>query len=272
MTRQKSNLDAITFIPYLTDDTWIRDFGPLSAINEDNSTLLDFTFDGWGHKYAATKDNDFNHHLKTIAPFSKANWHTIPITLEGGSIEYNGEGILLTTQNCLSKRNNQNQIDAESILKKLFNLHSIYSLHNSWLAGDDTDGHVDNLARFLNSRTLCYISCDDASDPHYPVFKALGKEILALKDSHDRLFDCIPIPLPAPQYHDGKRLAASHLNFLITNELILVPTFNSHTDEKVLSILQALSPTRKVMGIDSRMMIRQGGGIHCASMQIAKIQ
>lgn len=240
----------IKAIEIQTNDTWIRDYGPIGE--------YDFGFNGWGLKFASNFDNQVNRKLF-------ASLKTKNMILEGGSIDLNGKGVMLTTSECLLEANRNPQWDRKKIdkkLKSLFDLEHIIWLENGFLQGDDTDSHIDTLARFVNPSTIAYVQCENSEDIHY---KALSKMEQELQQTG---FDLIPLPLPRPQFFDGERLPATYCNFVFINGAVIVPTYGEANDKKVLDVFKSLYPKRDIIGLDSRVLIRQHGSIHCASCNL----
>jgi len=245
-----------------TDDTWIRDFGGISIFQDDKLKILNFRFNAWGEKFPHTKDNLFNAKLKKIG-FYKAPMKDINFVLEGGSIDTNGKGVLLSTQNCIFNQNrnpkfSKNQI--LDILKKSLGVEQIIVLQNGSLIGDDTDSHIDTLARFIDEESIAYVKCYDKSDKHFESLSKMEKELKKTK------FHLVPLPLPSPKYFLGKRLPATYINFIFINGALIVPTYKDKFDKIALDILSNFFPDRDVIGVDASIFIREHGSLHCATM------
>lgn len=248
------------------NDTWIRDYGPIDCEIDGKLSAYDFTFNAWGDKFQSNKDDAINEFLHQNGAL-KGNKKRVDFILEGGSIESNGNGILLTTTKCLLNPNrnahlSKNQI--EENLKSLFGLKEIWWLENGHLEGDDTDAHVDTLARFITHDTIAYVTCKDKNDSHYEPLKLMEEE---LKSLHVKL---TPLPLPEPIYYDNERLPATYANFVFVNGGLIVPTYNQPSDAIALKTLQDALPHLKVVGVDARVFIRQHGSLHCACMHRIK--
>ncbi|BAF69465.1 agmatine deiminase family protein [Nitratiruptor sp. SB155-2] len=240
-----------------TNDTWVRDFGPITIFESDRPKLLDFTFNGWGLKYPANYDNLVN---RKIFQTKK-----IGFVLEGGSIDSNGEGLLLTTTSCLLEANRNPHMTQEQIgtyLQTTLGVDKIYWLEHGFLDGDDTDGHIDMLARFVAPDTVVYVECDDPKDIHYEALQKMKRQFqnFGLKT--------IPLPWIAPKYYDGERLPASYANFVFINDAIIVPTYQDSNDEVALNLFRSLFPDRDVIALDASVLIRQHGSIHCSCMNL----
>ncbi len=259
-----------------TNDTWARDHAFITMLDEDGLPhLLDFQFNGWGMKFAANLDNQINpslYHETGIEWKAKYEEH-INFVLEGGSIESDGEGTLLTTAYCLTGAPNRNnhldREEIESYLKEVFNLKQVLWLHHGVLKGDDTDGHIDTLARLCPDNTIAYVQCTDPQDEHHEGLTAMEKELQAFRTLKGEPYRLLPLPLPDAIYdEDGERLPATHANFLILNEAVLVPTYaQPEKDEQALKTLAKAFPGREIVGIDCRSLIQQHGSLHCVTMQ-----
>lgn len=246
-----------------TNDTWCRDFAPLTLLDSKNNKriMLDFIFNAWGMKYPANLDNLASKQIYKL--FKNSTLKQKNFILEGGSIDSNGTSLLTTTK-CLLEpnRNKLSKNKIEQRLKKYLHIKNIYWLESGELLGDDTDSHIDNLARFINKDTIVYLKCYDKRDIHYKSLESMERELQKLP------FKLVPLPLPKPIFYKNKRLPASYVNFLFINNAILVPTFGDKRDAEVISIFKNLIKDREIIPIDSRLFIREGGGIHCLSMQI----
>ncbi len=252
------------------NDTWVRDFGPISITENGLNKNLNFTFNGWGLKFSANFDNQINtrlHELGILENLSKQN-----LVLEGGSIDSNGQNLLLTTTNCLLEPNRNahlSKIEIEKILCETFGLTKIFWLEHGFLAGDDTDSHIDNLARFIAPKTIAYVKCEDSKDMHFEILAKMENELKALRDENDAPFKLVALPLPKAQFHKKERLPASYVNFLFINGALLVPTYNDKkNDKRALEALRAELPHLEVVGIDCSALIKWHGSLHCASMQL----
>ena len=230
-----------------TNDTWIRDYGPIGK------ELLDFTFNGWGLKYPANLDNQLNRRL--------FNTKKLGFVLEGGSIESNGVDTILTTTSCLLEPNRNPHLSREEIeeyLKATLGAQYILWLDHTKLIGDDTDGHIDMFARFIDPTTIAYITCDDRSDPHYNSLKAFEAQLKTTD------YNLIPLPWVGAKYFEDERLPASYANFVILNKAVIVPTYNDPNDEAALKLFKELFSDRDIIGLDASVLIRQHGSIHCS--------
>lgn len=252
------------------DDTWARDFGPITVIDDGRPRLLDFTFTGWGGKFDARRDNAVTSALAAQAAFA-APVTTIALILEGGGIESDGAGTLLTTAECLLNPNRNARLDRAAIeaeLRRHFGVQRVLWLENGGLAGDDTDSHIDTLARFAPDDTIVYQACQDAGDENFAALQAMAAELQALRRSDGRPYRLLALPWPRPCYDGDQRLPATYANFLVINGAVLAPTYNDPADAAALSVIGQAFPGREVIGIDCRPLIRQHGSLHCVTMQL----
>jgi agmatine deiminase len=255
-----------------SNDTWARDHGPLTVMCAQEALLLDFGFNGWGGKYGFDLDNQITRRLYAMDVFQDTPMQTIEMILEGGAIEVDGSGTLLTTARCLlaTTRNpgmTREQLDER--LKDLLGLNRVLWLHHGYLAGDDTDSHIDTLARFCDSRTIAYVRCDDSSDEHYVELKSMEDELKTFRAADGQPYRLVPLPWPRTKLdEDGNRLPATYANFLVINGAVLVPTYEDPADSEALRRLAECFPDREVVAINSLPLIYQFGSLHCVTMQL----
>jgi len=312
-------LENTVFFEAPTDDTWARDHAAISVFIDGKSALCDFNFNGWGNKYPSANDNRLTKRMYDAGLFAP----NVPlidmnhVTLEGGAIDSDGCGSILTTARCLTTRwgkevlsrhcERSEAISTEQNLNKVPNLvkvlphtppspihHSSFNIHHSlrplilhhgYLAGDDTDGHIDTLARFCDPQTIAYVQCTNPADEHYAELKSMEEELKSFRTSDGKPYRLLPLPLPPPIYYNCERLPATYANFLILNSAILFPisnnssqpsqiinTFQSSqdlaaTDAIAAEVLQSAFPNRQIIGIDCHILLRQHGSLHCLTMQ-----
>lgn len=258
-----------------TNDTWARDHAFLSCLHQGQRILMDFQFNGWGLKFAANYDNQINSKLSHANMIEGIYTDCRDFVLEGGSIESDGEGTLLTTTSCLLAENRNNISDKKTLetqLLQFFNAKRVLWLNHSWLAGDDTDGHIDTVARFCDKETIAYVQCNDKADEHFAELKAMEEELKAFRTPDGKPYKLIPLPLPAAIYDGEDRLPATYANFLIMNTAVLVPTYGQKENDAIaLSQLRHVFPNREIIGIDCRVLIKQHGSLHCSTMQYPSI-
>ncbi|MDR0845847.1 MAG: agmatine deiminase family protein [Tannerella sp.] len=262
----------ILFREMETNDTWARDHGGITVFEEGVPKVYDFVFNGWGMKYAANYDNIITRRLYREDTFSPEVEviNMQPFVLEGGSLETDGRGTLLTTVECLSSLNRNeylNRPQLEYHLRELFGAERILWLENGYLAGDDTDSHIDTLARFSDENTILYVQCTDETDEHFAELQQMEKELEAFRTVAGEPYRLIPLPMADKVVWNGERLPATYANFLIMNEAVLVPFYQSGKDEIAKTVLQKAFPGREVTGINCLPLIKQHGSLHCVTMQ-----
>ena len=257
------------------NDTWARDHAFITLVSTTDASascrLLDFRFNGWGEKFAADKDNRINRTLYDKGVFSGERVDYDDFVLEGGSIESDGRGTVLTTSVCLmAPHRNQpmTQAEVETVLKERLCARKIVWFDYGQLIGDDTDGHIDTIVRVCPDNTLLYVGCDDENDPQYADLKALETQLQQATDADGRPYRLLKLPMPDALYDDGDRLPATYANFLIINGAVIVPTYNQEeNDARALELVAEAFPGYDIIGIDSQTIVRQHGSIHCLTMQ-----
>ncbi len=265
--------ENVFYVECPTNDTWARDHGFISLLNEQEEVrLVDFCFNGWGMKFAACKDNLINSQLVKGSLLNGTYQNCRNFVLEGGSIESDGEGTLLTTSLCLLAPNRNDTLDKQEIedyLKKSFNLKQVLWLDHGYLAGDDTDSHIDTLARLCPDHTICYVQCTDTEDEHYMELKKMEEQLKEFRTLDNEPFRLLGLPMPEAIFdEDGERLPATYANFLIMNDAVLYPTYNQpENDRKAACVLQEAFPGKEIVGVDCRALIKQHGSLHCVTMQ-----
>ncbi len=268
-----ANFPNVTFVNLPTNDTWARDFGPITVYENGEPLLLDFGFNGWGLKFPANLDNQLNSLLAEKEVFN-GNLLTLPLIFEGGSIEADGAGTLLVTAECLLSRNRNAHLSREQLeieLAAQLGADRFLWLNHGYLAGDDTDSHVDTLARLCPDDTILYVACDDPSDEHYAALAAMKSELESFRTRTGNPYRLIPLPFPRACHGlEGERIPATYANFLVINGAVLVPTYNDDSDAAALAALQQAFSDRQIIGIDCRSIILQHGSLHCLTMQLPK--
>lgn len=256
-----------------TNDTWARDHGFITLLEEDGKArLLDFCFNGWGEKFPAQLDNLICRTLMQQGVLQGSYEDHLNFVLEGGSIESDGKGTLLTTRQCLmAPHRNQplTQQEIEERLLKWLHAHRLLWLTHGSLEGDDTDGHVDTLARLCPHDTIAYVQCTDAADPHYQELQLMEEELREMRTAQGNPFSLLPLPMAEPAFdEEGNRLPATYANFLFINGAILMPTYGTpDTDSEAIRRMQVAFPEYEIIGINCRSLIIQHGSLHCCTMQ-----
>ncbi len=255
-----------------SNDTWARDYGPITVFNGQKPQLLDFTFNGWGNKFESSLDNLATSNLTKQDAYGGVSMESIPFVLEGGSIESDGAGTLITTTECLlsPERNPEfTKAQIDLYLKHKFGLKRILWLNHGALDGDDTDGHIDTLARFCSVDTIAFVTGDDSGDQQDRSLKAMAQELSAFRQLNGSPYRLIPLPSPRPIYdNDGHRLPATYANFLIINGAVIAPVYDDPADDKAIEQLKVAFPDRKIVAVNANALIKQYGSIHCITMQI----
>ncbi len=262
----------MSFIEIDTNDTWTRDYGYISIFDDEEVRLLDFIFDGWGGKFEASLDNGLNRTLHKKGYLGTTPLESIDFVLEGGSIESDGEGTIMTTTACLCNPNRNGGLskrDIEQKLEEYLGAKRVLWLDHGYLAGDDTDSHIDTLARFVSKDTIVYVSCEDKEDEHYAQLKKMEEELMCFKMIDGGTYNLVALPMVSAKYdRNNKRLPATYANFLITNKALLYPTYSVKEDRMAHKIFKTLFKEREIIPIECSKLIEQGGSLHCSTMQI----
>lgn len=263
--------DRLVLVELPTNDTWARDHGAITIEEGVQPVLLDFVFNGWGLKFAADKDNLISGRLHQRGIFGNTPIRHAGLVLEGGSFESDGEGTLLTTTECLLSPNRNphlGKIEIEEKLRELFGVRKVLWIDNGYLAGDDTDSHIDTLARLVPGNKVLYVKCDDPKDEHYKALKAMEEELQQLTNADGKPYELMPLPMADEAYDEGgQRLPATYANYLIINGAVLVPFYSSAKDQMAADVIRKAFPAHEVVGIDCRALILQHGSLHCVTMQ-----
>ena len=264
--------EKVFFFETPTNDTWTRDYGPLSVELSDGSfAALDFRFNGWGLKFAACHDNLVTGRMSRSGLIGSPVVNCQDFVLEGGGIESDGSGLLMTTSECQCSPNRNPVLDRDGIEKRLlgyFGAEKIIWLNHGYLAGDDTDSHIDTLARFAPGNTIIFTGCDDPSDEHFSELQAMEAELRDARDLSGKPFNLIRLPLPDAIYdEDGERLPATYANFLALPEVVLMPVYGQPKKDELARQMLQIAFHQPVVAIDCRALIRQHGSLHCMTMQ-----
>jgi agmatine deiminase len=266
------DLSSVTICEIPSNDTWTRDFGPITVIFNDKPVLLDFGFNGWGLKFPANHDNLISGRLKKRGAL-KPNLNTIGLVLEGGSIESDGHGTIMTTAECLLSPNRNPQLNMREIelaLASLIGAKRVLWLKHGYLAGDDTDSHIDTLARFCPENCIMYQACDSPVDEHFGPLKLMENELKNFTTPDGSPYHLIPLPWPKARFdEEAHRLPATYANFLVINRAVLVPTYRDHENDRLaLERIGQAFPGRETIGIDCLPLLEQHGSLHCVTMQL----
>lgn len=255
-----------------SNDTWSRDHGGISVFVNEKPVLVDFGFNAWGLKFAADHDNLITSKLYSEGVFlpEVSYRNQLSFILEGGSIESDGNGTILTTSQCLLSTNRNGSFsppEIEAVLEETLGAKRVLWLHHGYLEGDDTDSHIDTLARFCDERTIAYVQCDNVDDLHYQDLKAMEEELKSFVTTEGDPYRLIALPMAEAIYYEGRRLPATYANFLIINDAVLLPFYGSSRDAEAREQLQIAFPDREIIGIDCRPLLKQHGSLHCVTMQ-----
>jgi agmatine deiminase len=269
LQRAGVDLNRIQFFDFPTNDAWCRDHGPAFLVNRSTKkkAVVDWGYNAWGGKYPPFDLDD-------VIPTHIAEHFNLPvfnpgIVMEGGSVEFNGAGTLLTTTACLLNKNRNPHLKQSQIEDYLHNFYGVEQV--LWLGdgiiGDDTDGHIDDITRFVNEDTVLTVVEENKSDENYAILQHNLQVLKGMRLLNGKQLNVIELPMPTPVIHEEQILPASYANFYISNAAVVVPTFRCNTDQKALDIIQQCFPQRKVVGIDSTDIIWGLGSFHCLSQQ-----
>lgn len=270
LTRAGVDLDLISFFLFPTNDAWCRDHGPAFLVNpaaEQKKMIVDWNYNAWGDKYPP-------YDLDDVIPTRIAEQYGVPvinpgIIMEGGSVEFNGAGTILTSKSCLLNPNRNphlNQIQIEDYLCEYYGMDQVLWVDDG-IVGDDTDGHIDDTIRFVNANTVLTVIEDDKHDENYDLLQQNLRQLKQMRLLNGKQLNIIELPMPDAVVFDDQRLPASYANFYIANKSVIVPTYRCDKDDKALQIIQESFPTREVIGIDSTEIIWGLGSFHCLSQQ-----
>lgn len=269
----EGQMQRVTLHQCPTDDTWARDHGFITLLADNGETrLLDFRFNGWGEKFPASLDNAINRSLYDSRVVTGTYTDHNDFVLEGGSIESDGRGTLLTTSCCLLAPHRNQPLTRQEIeerLKSCMHAERVLWIDHGHLDGDDTDGHIDTLVRTAPDDTLLYIGCDDPTDTHFHDLRLMEEQLKTLRTADGKPYRLLRLPLPRPIYDGGDRLPATYANFVAINGAVIYPTYNQpDNDNEAARVIAQAFPGREMIPIDSRTVIRQHGSLHCCTMQL----
>ncbi|MFL5789180.1 MAG: agmatine/peptidylarginine deiminase [Flavisolibacter sp.] len=264
------DMKQITFCIHPTNDAWCRDHGPAFLVNPkatQKKVIVDWNYNAWGGKYPP-------HDLDDVIPTCVSKFYNIPvyypgIIMEGGSVEFNGKGTVMTSTACLLNENRNPHLNKEQLENYLMNYYGVDQILwvDEGIVGDDTDGHIDDTVRFVNEDTVIAVVENDRSDENYELLQKNLKDLKKMKLLNGKPLNIVELPMPDLVEYDGQRLPASYANFYIANAAVIVPTFQSKKDDIALQIIQECFKERKVIGIDSTEVIWGLGSWHCLSQQ-----
>ncbi len=264
--------ESLVFALADSNDSWTRDHGPLICIEGSGLCIVDFRFNGWGGRFPAALDDRITPTLFQQGIFGDAHLLSSDLVLEGGAVETDGRGTLLATRASLlgaTRNPGLTEAQVEGELGRTLGLQRFLWLDHGRISGDDTDGHIDTLARFCNPRCICHLCCRDRRHPDYHALKRMEEQLRGFRGVDGKPYDLVSLPSPRPRFDtDGRRLPASYANFLIANRSLLLPVYSDPADETACQTQRDLFPDRRVIPIDCSALIRQNGSLHCITMQI----
>lgn len=269
LTAARVDPARVRYVEVAYDDTWLRDSGPLTLVDATHYRLVDFRFTGWGGKFEGGRDDRLTEALIARGLFRATEHRRIDWALEGGAVESDGAGTVLTTWRCLHQRHplmTRAEMDAQ--LKDTLGTERVLWLEHGYLEGDDTDAHIDTLARFAPDGALVFQTCDDPTDPHHDELARMREEIAQLRTADGRPYRLHPLPWARAIVDDGRRLASSYANYLIVNGAAIVPAYGDPADAVAQQVIAAAHPGREVVAVDARPLIWQNGSVHCLTMQL----
>jgi agmatine deiminase len=270
LSKHDVNMSRVQFFLNPTNDAWCRDHGPAFLINphaKQKKVIVDWNYNAWGDKYPP-------YDLDDVIPTLIANHFDIPvfhpgIIMEGGSVEFNGEGTLITSTACLLNENRNPHLSKQQIeyyLSEYYGVDQILWIDEG-IVGDDTDGHIDDTVRFVNADTVIAVIEDDKNDDNYHLLQSNLKQLKKLRLLNGKQLNIVELPMPDCISYEEQRLPGSYANFYIANNAVIVPTFQCSKDERALQIIQDCFPERNIVGIDSLDIIWGLGSFHCLSQQ-----
>ncbi|ADB36873.1 agmatine deiminase family protein [Spirosoma linguale] len=264
-----ADMSRITLLPHSTNDSWCRDHGPAFLINPEKNErmIVNWGYNAWGGKYPPYDRDDLI--PVEIAHYRGLEYVTPGIIMEGGSVEFNGAGTVLTSRACLLNQNRNAHLTQEKIEQYLCDYYGVQQVLwvEEGIVGDDTDGHIDDTVRFVNEDTVVAAYEPNKNDANYPFLQEIHHELKQMRLLNGKQLNIVELPMPDPVESDGLRLPASYANFLITNGAVIVPTFRCDKDQQALDIIDTCFPDRKIIGIDSTDIVWGLGSFHCLSQQ-----
>lgn len=266
-----NSADNIFFVQADSNDTWARDHGGITVLGKGVPVIQDYIFNGWGDKFDASLDNQITKKIYENGIFQNCDLKSFDFVLEGGSLESDGKGTILTTSECLLSKNRNEQFSKKEIEKILINnlgAERVLWLNNGFLAGDDTDSHIDTLARFCDENTIAFVGCDNPEDEHYEALQQMKTELEQFKDFEGKPYKLVELPFPDACFDsEGTRLPATYANFTFVNNAVLLPVYGVSQDKEAIKILKRCFPDKEIIALNCRVLIEQHGSLHCITMQ-----
>lgn len=266
-----NHTENIYFFEIESNDTWARDHGGITILENGNAIVQDYVFNGWGNKFEAGLDNQLTKEIFKNNILSNCKLTSFDFVFEGGSIESDGKGTILTTSECLLSKNRNAQFskqEIENILKENLGANRILWLNHGYLAGDDTDSHIDTLARFTDENTIVYVGCNNPDDEHFEALNKMKSELDQFLNFEGNPYKLVELPMPDACFDsEGNRLPATYANFTILNNAVLVPVYRVQQDETALAKLRECFPKKEIIAVNCRILVEQHGSLHCVTMQ-----
>ncbi len=266
-----SDCTNIHFAEVPSNDTWARDHGGITVLTDGGAVVQDYIFNGWGKKFEAGLDNQITRKLFEQNLIQNSELESFDFVLEGGSIESDGKGTILTTTECLMEKNRNPQFskaEIETFLKQHLGAQKVLWLDHGYLAGDDTDSHIDTLARFCDENTIAYVGCTNPDDEHYEALQQMKEQLQQFTNAEGKPYDLVELPFPDSCFDsEGNRLPATYANFTIINGAMLLPVYGVSQDNEAIEILTKVFPEREIIPVNCRVLIEQHGSLHCVTMQ-----
>ncbi len=267
------NMQQIIMIEIETNDTWVRDYGPQLLLGSKEYQYLDLEFNAWGEQYACRLDNLFSETFYKAAVSSQCQYHRTPLVIEGGNLEFDSNATLLTNIACVKRNMVKENTNTEDLIKSIkheLSVKQILTVDVPPLSGDDTGGHIDTLARFIDDNTIIYAACHDPDHPNHSCLLLLLTQLRTLTTKQGRPYQLIPLPIPKKLIELDKDTfaPASYINFVFINGGILVPMHDDEHDQLAIDIFTSVCPDRKIIGINAMPLLKQFGSLHCATLHI----
>ncbi len=267
------DMQRIIMIEIETNDTWVRDYGPQLLLGDNEFQYLDLTFNAWGEQYAYHLDNLFSEALFSTAASRHCQYHRTPLVIEGGNLEFDSNATLLTNIACVKRNMLKENINTANLIKSIkheLSVKHLLTVDVPPLSGDDTGGHIDTLARFIDDNTIIYAACHDPNHPDHLCLLLLLTQLGNLTNKQGEPYQLIPLPIPKEliELEKNTYAPASYINFVLINGAVLVPMYNDEHDQVALDIFASAYPDRKVIGINAMPLLKQFGSLHCATLHI----
>ena len=267
------NMEKLVFITIETNDTWVRDYGPQILFGDTGYQYIDFEFNAWGEQYPCRLDNLFAENFFHYINEQHCEYYRTPFVIEGGNLEFDSQANLLTNIACIRENNPYLTLRDDDIIKKLtyeFSAKHVLTIDVPPLKGDDTGGHIDTLARFINDETIVFSYTYDENNPNQECLLLLEEQLKTLKNQHGRHYSLFPIALPKQVFlnEDDDYLPASYVNFVFINNAVIVPLYKDEHDQLALDSFTKLCPEKNIIGIEANYLLEQFGSLHCATLHI----